>query len=200
MVSFLKRHVLLTKVSRQYLLKQSVSHSKRSWTKSNCTKSLFSTNAPPATTQQPGVEPPTKLTVEMAIGVQEAAQLYIRHGVTSKNLDSIGLLADSSTDTLLGRWQKMMETFLGTQVYVLAGLGYSQDEKGVMLYNQQLTELMQTLNPTDEEKIRVLSRDLWREVLAKAFHISMDAIESEEITIVEARNIMYNVSQKIVLP
>ena len=84
----------------------------------------------------------------MAIGVQEAACLYVRHGVTSNNLKEIGKLAESDTIPLLQRWQKMMETFLGVQVYVLAGLGYTQDEKGVMLYNQQLGELMQTLNPT----------------------------------------------------
>lgn len=46
----------------------------------------------------------------------------------------------------------------------------------------------------------MLSRDLWREVLSKSFDMPMDTIDSEEISIVDARNVMYNVSQKIIQP
>lgn len=104
MVSFITRHAL-TKISHQYITKPQSAHLLQTFQ-----KSLFST-----TPIQ--IQPPEKLNVEMAIGVQEAARLYVRHGVTSKNLNEIGNHAESDTFPLLERWQKMMETFLGVQVY-----------------------------------------------------------------------------------
>jgi len=93
-----------------------------------------------------------------------------------------------------------METFLGTQVHVLAGLGYTTDENGLGLYNHHFALLMQNADPDMQEKLRVSSRDLWRETLTTAFNISMDDIKAKEMSIVDARNTMHKVSQKMIEP
>lgn len=91
----------------------------------------------------------------------------------------------------------MMECFIGTQVHVLAGLGYSPDEHGIALYNQQLAHLMTTLDPDTQEAVRVKGRDTWRCVLSSAFDIPLKEIEESELSIVDARNVMHKVSQKM---
>lgn len=56
---------------------------------------------------------------------------------------------------------------------------------------------MQTADPETQEKLRINTRDVWRNVLAKTFNISMEEIEKSEMAIVEARNVMHKVSQKM---
>jgi len=94
----------------------------------------------------------------------------------------------------------MMEVFLGTQVHVMAGLGYSPDDKGITLYNKHLSDLMQNLEPQMQEKLRTSSRDLWREVLFKAFGINKDQQSQKELSIVDARSFMFKVAQKMQEP
>merc|ERR1712176_62964 len=60
-----------------------------------------------------------------------------------------------------------------------------------------MVNLRQTLDPTDEEKLRLLSRDIWRETLTFAFNIPIESIEKHQLSIVDARNIFYKVSQKL---
>jgi hypothetical protein len=89
----------------------------------------------------------------------------------------------------------MMEAFLGTQVHVLAGLGYSPDEKGLAAYNRDVAFCVQELAPDVQEQLRVKGRDTWRLVLSTAFDVDLSQLE--EIDIAEARKIMYNVSEKM---
>ena len=84
-----------------------------------------STNPP-----QPTNTPPTSINKEMALGIQNATKMYITHGVGFQRLDEISK-ASGDRETLVYRWQRMMEAFLGTQVHVIAGLGYSADESGL---------------------------------------------------------------------
>jgi hypothetical protein len=96
----------------------------------------------------------------------------------------------------------MMEAFLSTQVHVLAGLGYHPSEVGLETYNHQLAMFMHNADPDTTEDLRIKSRDLWRQVLATAFNIPLeDTIrKSEMLSIVDARNIMHKVSQKMQSP
>jgi hypothetical protein len=118
----------------------------------------------------------------------------------------------------------MMQGYLGCQVHILAGLGYSPDEKGVSLYQYQYNEFLSTASPETQEKLRKLGRDLWRQVLSIAFDIPQDQMMrmiinnnnnnnnnkqsgfssssqgAEELSIVDARNIMFQVAQKMMEP
>lgn len=164
------------------------------------TKAFFSTQPPPNVNVN--VTPPSELTIDMAKGVQSATLLYIQHGLGRRRLDEIAKQS-SDVSTLVQRWQKMMEAFLGTQVHVLAGLGYTANEQGIALYNQHLAQLMQSTSPDLQEHIRIQGRDLWREVLCLAFDLDKDrdfAGSFNELSIVDARNIMHKVSQRMQEP
>lgn len=136
----------------------------------------------------------------MAIGVQDATTLFLKHGLGKRRLDEIAKAAGQGPDTIVSRWQRMMEAFLGTQVHVLAGLGYPPNEQGIGLYNQQLALLMQGCDPDTQEKLRIAGRDTWRSVLSTAFDIPPKEIEEAELSIVDARNVMHKVSQKMQEP
>eukprot|EP00559_Dactyliosolen_fragilissimus_P005290 CAMPEP_0184862324 /NCGR_PEP_ID=MMETSP0580-20130426/6797_1 /TAXON_ID=1118495 /ORGANISM="Dactyliosolen fragilissimus" /LENGTH=246 /DNA_ID=CAMNT_0027360133 /DNA_START=157 /DNA_END=897 /DNA_ORIENTATION=+ len=137
----------------------------------------------------------------MALGVQDATRLYIRHGLGMQRLKSISNEEGTGNiETLVSRWQKMMETFLGTQVHVLAGLGYTVNETGLALYNQQLATLVQTADPDSQEKLRINGRDIWREVLTSTFHLTLEDIKDSELNSYDARNVMHKVSQKMIEP
>jgi len=69
----------------------------------------------------------------MAFGIQDATALFVVHGVGMQKLQDIAKEA-GDVDTLVHRWQRMMETYLGTQVHVLAGLGYQPNESGLRKY------------------------------------------------------------------
>ncbi len=105
---------------------------------------------------------------------------------------------------------------------ILARLGYSPDEKGVSLYQYQYNEFLSTASPETQEKPWKLGRDLWRQVLSIAFDISKDQMMrmninnnknnnkksgfssssqgAEELSIIDARNIMFQVAQKMMEP
>ena len=142
-------------------------------------------------------KPPDELTPEMTTGVQDATDMYMRYGIGQRALEEIAKSAGKEGPSLIERWQKMMEAFLGTQVHVLAGLGYAPNEEGMALYNQQLAMLMQTLDPQTQEKVRVQGRDTWRLVLSTAFNVPLEEIESKEMSIVDARNAMHKVSLRM---
>lgn len=145
--------------------------------------------------------PPSSITKEIAYGIQNTNELFIRHGIARRKLEDLAKDA-GNVDTLVERWQKMMEAFLSTQVHVLAGLGYHPSEVGLETYNYQLAMFMHNADPDTTEDLRIKSRDLWRQVLATAFNIPLeDTIrKSEMLSIVDARNIMHKVSQKMQSP
>ncbi len=66
----------------------------------------------------------------MAFGIQKATRMYVDHGVGYQKLNEIAK-DKGDVGTLVTRWQRMMEAFLGTQVHVIAGLGYSPSEQGL---------------------------------------------------------------------
>jgi hypothetical protein len=118
--------------------------------------------------------------------------MYMRHGVAKQRLEEIATVPHVP---LVTKWQKMMEAFLGTQVHVLAGLGYAPTEDGLGLYNYQLGSWLQSESPDTQERMRAIGRDIWREVLCTTFSINVDDLK--EVNIVEARNMMHKVSQKM---
>lgn len=150
-------------------------------------------SALPPTSLSPLVPtPPTVMNEDMARGVQIGTALYISHGVGRQRL--LEICGDTETP-LVTKWQRCMEAFLGTQVHVLAGLGYSPDEHGIALFHQQLGVFMQDASPDLQEDYRLSGRDTWRMVLGTAFGI--DPTSLEEVPIVDARNIMHKVAQKM---
>lgn len=150
--------------------------------------------------QQPQ-DPPSSITKEIAYGIQNTNELFIRHGIARRKLEDLAKDAGNE-ETLVERWQKMMEAFLSTQVHVLAGLGYHPSEVGLETYNRQLATFMHNADPDTTEDLRIKSRDLWRQVLATAFNIPLeDTIQkSDGLSIADARNIMHKVSQKMQSP
>lgn len=74
--------------------------------------------------------PPPSINKEMAFGIQKATRMYVEHGVGYQKLNEIAK-DKGDVGTLVTRWQRMMEAFLGTQVHVIAGLGYSPSEHGL---------------------------------------------------------------------
>lgn len=173
------------------------------------------------TSSSRGSSPPPKLNEEMILGIQNATLLLIQYGLGKKHL--LEVAKDSRgrpQSTLVPRWQRMMQGYLGSQVHILAGLGYSPDENGVSLYQYQYNEFLSTAAPETQEKLRKLGRDVWRQVLSIAFDIPQDQMmamimnnsskkksgyssnsqEVEELSIVDARNIMFQVAQKMIEP
>ena len=64
-------------------------------------------------------------------------------------------------------------------------------------YNTHLAMLMQNIDPDTREKIRISGRDMWREVMSLAFNVSLKDGNFKEMSIVDARNLMYKVSQRM---
>lgn len=126
------------------------------------------------------------------MGVQYATRMYMRYGIGKQRLEEI---AQARGVPLITKWQKMMEAFLGTQVHVLAGLGYAPTEEGLGSYNYQLGSWLQGESPDMQERMRSIGRDIWREVLCATFDVKAD--DMMEVDIVEARNMMHKVSQKM---
>jgi len=129
-----------------------------SWRHGRPTSSMFqqhSFSSSNSSTSSPlAVTPPASLNEEMALGVQNATYLLIKHGLGKKQLIEVAKGARGSQDTLVPRWQKMMQAYLGSQVHIIAGLGYSPDEGGVALYNYHLSQLMAMADPDTQEKLR----------------------------------------------
>lgn len=125
--------------------------------------------------------------------------MFMKHGVGHQKLAEIGN-ESGDVETLVSRWQRMMEAFLGTQVHVLAGLGYAPNEGGLHHYNQHVGEFMQNTDPDTQEELRIGTRDLWRTVLMKAFNVSGEELLKSEMEIVEARKVMHAVAMKMQSP
>ena len=67
------------------------------------------------------IRPPEKLSFEMAEGIADATQFYIRYGVANQRLKA--LAADESLHAVI-KWQKLMEIYLYAQVHVIGGRFY----------------------------------------------------------------------------
>jgi len=138
---------------------------------------------------------PSKLTVEMAEGISDTTQFYLRYGVSKQRLD---VLSKDTELPAVAKWQNMMEIFLTTQVHVIAGLGYSADEQGLTKYAQDLTECLQQADDEMRDLFTEIRRDTWRELVAAAFDLHLDDLKT--VSIVEARNLMHKVSSKMISP
>ena len=168
-------------------------------------RSSSSTSSPAAAAVPAAtVSPPTKLNEEIVFGVQNATLLLIQHGLGKRQLLEVAKGARGPQSTLVTRWQKMMQGYLGSQVHILAGLGYSPDENGVALYQYQYNEFMSTADPDTQERLRKLGRDVWRRVLSISFDVPIEQMMkgylSQEMSIVDARNIMFKIAQKMMDP
>ena len=144
--------------------------------------------------------PPKALTMEMAIGIQDANQLFLAHGVGQQRLK---LLAEDENTPLVIKWQRMMQIYLGMQLHTVTGLGYSPDEQGIMTYTQQLAQFISTCDPDVQEKFREVGRKTWRDMLASAFDLEEELKQEkfqEEMGIVDARNMVHKVASKLVEP
>lgn len=117
--------------SKYWLASKTISRYGKSWKDNVCRVSsqrLQSTLVPVSDGQK--TQAPKILTTEMAVGCQAAMKLFLKYGLGMQRLKEISKNA-GQVNTLVQRWQRMMEAFIGTQVHVLAGMGYSPDEAGL---------------------------------------------------------------------
>lgn len=136
----------------------------------------------------------------MAFGIQSATSLLVNHGITQAQLEAISK-GSGDSKTLVTRWQQMMHSFIGAQLHILGGCGYSYDEAGLYKYNEQLALFMQTANPDTQEKLRLSNRDLWRNVLSLAFDLSSEETAAvTEMSLMDARNAYHKVAEKMIQP
>lgn len=167
-------------------------------------RSSSSTSSAAAAVPAATVSPPANLNEEIVFGVQNATLLLIQHGLGKRQLLEVAKGARGPQSTLVTRWQKMMQGYLGSQVHILAGLGYSPDENGVALYQYQYNEFMSTADPDTQERLRKLGRDVWRRVLSISFDVPIEQMMkgylSQEMSTVDARNIMFKIAQKMMGP
>ena len=147
--------------------------------------------------------PPTELNMEMAKGIQTANHLILKYGVGRQRLELLSKEADSKMP-LVVKWQRMMEIYLGAQLHVVASLGYQTDEQGIMMYTQQLAQFIGTkCDPATQDEFRATGRDTWREMLTTAFDLDKDLIAEKygnELSIVDARNIVHKVASALIEP
>jgi hypothetical protein len=150
--------------------------------------------SPPAPPQAPKA-----LNEEMVKGIQNGVMLSLRYGLGRQRLLE---LHSNENASLVLKWQRCMETYLGVQLHVLAGLGYPPDESGITTYQRQLIAFLQpsglgetSIGPDVQEQIRISNRDAWRLVLCTAFNLDENAIK--ELPIHVARSIMHSVAQRM---
>jgi len=147
--------------------------------------------------------PPTELNMEMAKGIQSANHLILKYGVGRQRLELLAKESDSEMPLVL-KWQRMMEIYLGAQLHVVAALGYQTNEQGIMMYTQQLAQFVGTkCDPASQEEFRATGRETWREMLATAFDLDKDMIAEKygnELSIVDARNIVHKVASALIGP
>jgi hypothetical protein len=138
---------------------------------------------------------PSSLTTELAEGIANTTQFYIRHGISNQQLQK---LATDPDMVAVAKWQKMMEIYLMTQVHVIASVGYPGDEQGLAQYAQDLATCIQSCDETMRELFIEVRRDTWRELVATAF--ALDTTDIPTLDIVEARNLMHKVASKMMEP
>ena len=149
----------------------------------------------------PGVDdgfepkPPPELTTDMAEGIVDATQFYVRHGIAHQRFLA---LAQAPDVPAVSRWQKMMEIYLMAQAHVIAGLGYTPNESGLSAYANQLRVCIQGTDETMRKLFDEVRRETWREVVGVTFQL--DPAEIPALTIEEARKVMHKVSTKMVDP
>lgn len=142
-------------------------------------------------------KPPDKLTAEMAEGILDLTQFYIRFGISNQRLHALAL--EPSSMPVVERWQSMMEIYVATQLHVIAGLGYPPNEQGLTMFAQHLTMfIQQEADETMRELHTELRRDTWREIVATVFQLDVKDIPI--LSIVDARNLMHAVSSKMIEP
>jgi len=152
----------------------------------------FSTSDPQ--TFQPQM--PDAITADVAEAIQDTTLFYLRHGISNQRL--IALSKDTETPLVM-KWQRMMEIYLSTQVYVISGLGFSGDEQGLQAYTHKLADFIQNKCDDDErDMFKQVGAETWKELLATAFHLDTENLK--EVSIVDARNIMHKVSSKMQEP
>jgi len=137
---------------------------------------------------------PVEINSDILQGVQSSLNLILRYGVGEQRLASVRDM-EIGIDSLVQRWQNMMEIFLGAQVHTIVGLGYSPDEMGLAKYKNDVATFLQSAPPVEQESHRTRERDLWRYVVLTAFGVEPE--ETAELTIIEARDIMFKVSTTI---
>ena len=147
--------------------------------------------------------PPTELNMEMARGIQASNHLILKHGVGRQRLELLSKESDTSMPLVI-KWQRMMEIYLGAQLHVVASLGYQTDESGIMMYTQQLAQFVGTkCDPSTQDEFRAKGRETWREMLTIAFGLDKEMIAEKygnELSIVEARNIVHKVASALIEP
>lgn len=139
--------------------------------------------------------PPDKLTTDMAEGIADATQFFLRYGLSHRRLVELSHNDDLPVVT---KWQKMMEVFLSTQIHVTTGMGYAPDEHGLTLYAQHLAECISNSDPTMQQLFQESRRDTWRDMVSIVFQVPIDEIPT--LTIVEARSLMHTISSKMLDP
>jgi len=146
--------------------------------------------------------PPPELNLEMAKGIQTANHLILKYGVGRQRLELLSKENDGMP--LVIKWQQMMEIYLGAQLHVVAALGYTTDENGIMMYTQQLAQFIGTkCTPEQQDGFRSVGRETWREMLTIAFNLDKDLIAKKygnELSIVDARNIVHKAASRLIEP
>lgn len=140
--------------------------------------------------------PPSAINRDTAEGIQDTTLFYLRNGVSEQRL--IALSKDTESPLTM-KWQRMMEIYLSTQVFVISGLGYTGDEQGLQMYTHHLATFMaDKCDENERETYRKVGNETWRELLATAFDLDLDNIQP--MNIADARNMMHKVSSKMQEP
>lgn len=163
---------------------------------------FLSTSPPPPTQTVANANspPPEKISPEAGLGAQDAMKLFIQHGVGRRKLNAIA--AEKGKTPLVDRWQQMVATYIETQCHVITLLGYTPDERGIGLYTQHLQQALASASPEVQDMLRIAGRDTYRMVLANAFDLPLmeEQEGKDELSIVDARNIMHKVSVRMQAP
>ena len=82
--------------------------------------------------------------------------------------------------------------------HVVAGLGYSADDKGLTDYAQHLAVCIQSSDQFLKEQFVDKRRDTWRYVVSLVYDLQPEDIP--KLSIVDARNLMHKVTSKMIEP
>ncbi|GKY94221.1 hypothetical protein MPSEU_000387900 [Mayamaea pseudoterrestris] len=164
----------------------------------------FSTESPSSSTTPFA---PDELTPDMALGIADATQFFIRYGLAQRRLQALADSQDASapSSSVLGQWQTMIEIYLATQLHVLAGMGYADttngnaQELGLTKYAQDLSSLLERTDDATRDAIVSTRRETWRELVGAAYGFDADN-DIPTLSIVQAREMMHAVSSRMVEP